>query len=170
MTIISMVAAMTRDRVIGVNNQLPWHIPEELKHFKAVTMGKPMIMGRKTFDAIGRRLLPGRQTIVLTRDKNLNGEGFIVVPTVPAAIAAAGKVPEIMVVGGAGVYAEFLPLAQRLYLSIIDQELKGDAFFPDFNQQEWILCSETKHQSFSVKVFERLALNSSMEKRNETVR
>ena len=108
MTIISMVAAMSKNRVIGLNNSMPWHIPEELQHFKTVTMGKPIIMGRKTFDAIGRRLLPGRKTIVLTRDKDLSGEKFTVVHSIAAALDAAGDVPEVMIVGGAGIYKEFL--------------------------------------------------------------
>lgn len=155
MTIIALVAAMAKNRVIGLNNSMPWHIPEELQYFKSITMGKPIIMGRKTFDAIGRRLLPGRQTIVLTRDQDLHGDGFIVARSVNEALAAAGNVPEVMIVGGAGIYQEFLPLAQRLYLSIIDQEFNGDAFFPEFEETEWKLISENIHQKFRVKIFER---------------
>ena len=89
--IISLVAAMSKNRVIGVNNRLPWKIPEELQHFKALTMGKPMIMGRKTFESIGRRLLPGRHTLVLTRDNDLMGDNFKVVHSVHEAIAGSGE-------------------------------------------------------------------------------
>lgn len=155
MTIISLVAAMSLNRVIGLNNAMPWHIPEELQHFKALTMGKPIIMGRKTFDAIGRRLLPGRQTIVLTKDQGLQGQGFTVVHSINEAIAAAGAVPEIMVVGGAGIFQEFLPLAQRIYLSVIPQEYAGDAYFPELDLQAWKMVTEQNHAKFTVKIFER---------------
>ena len=155
MTIISMVAAMSKNRVIGLNNSMPWHIPEELQHFKTVTMGKPIIMGRKTFDAIGRRLLPGRKTIVITNDKNLIGEKFTVTHSIAEALNAAGEVPEVMVVGGAGIYKEFLPLAKRLYLSVIDQEFNGDAFFPEFDETEWKLISEDINPKFTVRILER---------------
>lgn len=155
MTKISLIAAMSKNRVIGINNSMPWHIPEELQHFKSITMGKPMIMGRKTFDAIGRRLLPGRKTIVLTRDQDLHGDGFSVVHSVAEALEVAGDVPEVMVVGGAGVYKEFLPLAQRLYLSIIPQDYTGDAFFPEFDQTKWLLVEQKEYQTFAVNVFEQ---------------
>lgn len=155
MTMISLIAAMSINRVIGLNNTLPWRIPEELQHFKQVTMGKPMIMGRKTFDSIGRRLLPGRKTIILTRDTDLSGEGFTVVHSIAEALAAAGDVPEVMVVGGAGVYKEFLPIADRLYLTVIPQEYSGDAFFPELDQSTWQLMSEQEHAKFTVKIFEQ---------------
>lgn len=154
MTTISLIAAMSKNRVIGLNNAMPWHIPEELQHFKQITMGKPMIMGRKTFDSIGRRLLPGRKTIVLTTDQDLVGDGFTVAHSVTEALQAAGAVDEVMVVGGAGIYKQFLPLAQRLYLSIIPQEYTGDAFFPEFDQSQWRLVSEQQNPKFTVQVFE----------------
>ncbi len=156
MTVISIVAAMANNRVIGLNNALPWKIPAELQHFKQVTMGKPIIMGRKTFDAIGRRLLPGRQTIVLTRDLHLNGDGYIVVNSIEAALLAAGDVPEIMVIGGASIYQEFLPLASRLYLSIIPQDILGDAFFPAFDERQWYMVHEKNYDQFIARIFERL--------------
>lgn len=155
MTIISLVAAMSENRVIGMNNTLPWRIPEELQNFKQITMGKPMIMGRKTFDSIGRRLLPGRKTIVLTRDNDLSGDGYTVAHSVSEALQAAGAVPEVMIVGGAGVYKEFLPLAKRIYLSVIPQEYAGDAFFPDLDQSIWHLVTEHEHPKFTVKIFEQ---------------
>lgn len=151
---ISIVAAMSKNRVIGLNNKLPWYIPEELQHFKHLTMGKPMIMGRKTFDSIGRRLLPGRHTIVLTRDNDLQGDGFTIANSVQAALSAAGDAAEIMVVGGAGIYKEFLPLCQRVYLSIIPQVLEGDAFFPELDATHWQLVEEQEHPKFCVKIYE----------------
>lgn len=154
MTMISIIAAMSKNRVIGANNKLPWYIPEELQHFKQMTMNKPMIMGRKTFDSIGRRLLPGRRTIVLTRDKDLIGDGFIVADSIQNALIAACDVPEVMVVGGANIYKEFLPIANRIYLSIIPQELDGDAYFPQLDTETWTLIQEETHPQFSVQIFE----------------
>jgi len=156
MTIISLVAAMSKNRVIGLNNSMPWHIQAELRYFKEITMGKPIIMGRKTFDAIGRRLLPGRQTIVITRDKELSGTGFTVVHSISEALATAGDVAEVMIVGGAGIYAEFLPLAQRLYLSFIPQEFAGDAFFPEYDETKWQVVAEKQEAEFTAKILERL--------------
>jgi dihydrofolate reductase len=154
--IISLVAAMSENRVIGLDNAMPWHIPEELQYFKKITMGKPIVMGRKTFDAIGRRLLPGRQTIILTKTESLAGTGFMVAHSVADALRAAEPAPELMVVGGATIYQEFLPLAHRLYLSYIPLELAGDAFFPYYDETKWQLISELKYPKFSAKILERV--------------
>lgn len=154
MTIISLVAALSQNRVIGNKNAMPWHIPAELQYFKSITMGKPMIMGRKTFDAIGRRLLPGRSTIVLTKDMELQGTGFAVAHSIEEALAIAGDVPEVMIVGGAGVYNIFLPIAQRLYLSYIQQQYEGDAFFPEIDLQQWHKVSEERHLEFIATIYE----------------
>jgi dihydrofolate reductase len=156
MTIISIIAAMSINRVIGDNNAMPWHIPEELKHFKSLTMGKPMIMGRKTFDSIGRRLLPGRRTIILTRDQDLIPAGFDVAHSVNEALQIAAAASEVMVVGGAGVYAQFLPLAQRMYLSYIPQEMPGDAYFPEFDLKQWHKISEQQYPKFTAVVYEHI--------------
>lgn len=155
MTIISIVAAMANNRVIGINNKMPWHIPEELQNFKNITMGKPIIMGRKTFDAIGRRLLPGRTTIVLTTDLELNGTGFIVARSIHDALVAAGDVPEVMIIGGAGIYEQFLPFANRLYLSFIPLDVTGDAFFPEYEHLDWNIVQEQNYDKFTVKILER---------------
>lgn len=152
---ISLIAAMSENRVIGINNAMPWHIPEELQHFKKLTMGKPMIMGRKTFDAIGRRLLPGRKTIVLTRDQDLDVAGVTVAHSVTEALQAAGDVSEVMIVGGAGVYKEFLPMAHSIYLSVIPQQYVGDAFFPELDLNVWHLTSQEQHEKFYVQHFEK---------------
>ncbi len=160
MTMISLIAAMTKDRVIGVNNAMPWHAPEELQHFKQITLGKTMIMGRKTFESIGRRILPGRKTIILTKDANLVVAGVEVANTVEQALQVAGDVAEVMVVGGETVYKEFFPLADRIYLSILGDEYltpegSGDAYFPQFDATEWYLVDEQQHTKFTVKVFDR---------------
>lgn len=147
---------MSSNRVIGINNKLPWHIPEELQHFKQITMGKPIIMGRKTFESIGRRVLPGRRTIVMTQGYDLVGDGFMVVNSVADALQAVSDDSEVMVVGGAGIYQEFLPLAQKLYLSIIPQEYTGDAFFPEIDMSKWQLISAQDNNKFTVQIFNRI--------------
>ena len=124
------------NRTIGINNTLPWRCPEDLTHFKALTMGHPMIMGRKTFDSIGKPL-PGRVTVVVTRDRGLKVEGCLIAHSLPEAIAACTGDEEIFVVGGAELYAQALPLVDRLYITEIQQEVEGDAHFPEFNRAEW---------------------------------
>ncbi|MBD1390640.1 type 3 dihydrofolate reductase [Neiella sp. HB171785] len=127
---ISLIAAMGRNRVIGKDNQMPWHMPADLKHFKQVTMGKPVVMGRKTFESIGRPL-PGRLNIVITRDANFNAEGITVVASPDAALdIAAQQTDEVMIIGGGQIYQHFLAQATDLYLTFIDAEPEGDAFFP----------------------------------------
>jgi len=133
---ISILVAMASNHTIGIDNTLPWRIPEDLKHFKALTMGHHMIMGRKTFDSIGRPL-PGRTTVVVTRNPELQIEGCIVAHTLEEALAACAGDDEIFIVGGAELYAQALPLTDRLYFTEIRQEVAGDAHFPDFDRNEW---------------------------------
>jgi dihydrofolate reductase len=139
---LSLVCALSRNRAIGINNQLPWHLPRDLAHFKAVTMGHPIIMGRKTFDSIGRPL-PGRHNIVVSRQSEWAREGVTVVNNLVDAIACASEVAqsagqrEIMLIGGASLYEQALPLAQRLYLTEVHADISGDAFFPAFSSDEW---------------------------------
>ena len=133
---ISIIVAMAQNRTIGINNTLPWRCPADLKHFKALTMGHHMIMGRKTFDSIGKPL-PGRTTVVVTRNKSLQIEGCIMAHSLQQAIAACAGDEEIFIVGGAELYAQALPLADTLYLTEIQQDVSGDAHFPEFNLQEW---------------------------------
>lgn len=128
---------MALNRTIGVNNTLPWRCPEDLKHFKTLTMGHHMIMGRKTFDSIGKPL-PGRTTVVVTRNQELKIEGCIMAHSLPDAIAACAGDDEIFIVGGAELYAQALPLADTLYLTEIQQDVSGDAHFPAFEQKEWL--------------------------------
>jgi len=134
---ISMVVAMAHDRIIGLDNKMPWHLPADLQHFKKTTLGKPVIMGRKTYDSIGRPL-PGRLNIVVSRDTSLDIEGVSCVTSVEDALAAAEGVDEVMIIGGATIYEHFLSVANRLYLTFIDLETAGDTRFPDYLAQgEW---------------------------------
>ncbi|GGW55769.1 type 3 dihydrofolate reductase [Alishewanella tabrizica] len=128
---IAMIAAMAANRVIGLNNQMPWHLPADLKHFKAVTLGKPVIMGRKTFESIGRPL-PGRRNIVISRQAAPDNVPVEWVSSIEAALELVAAVPEVMIIGGADIYRQCLPLASRLYLTEIDLDTTGDAFFPDY--------------------------------------
>lgn len=129
--IISMIAAMANNRVIGKDNDMPWHLPADLKHFKAVTMGKPVIMGRRTYESIGR-LLPGRNNIIITRNPDYCVEGALMADTPAKALELAGNVEEVMIIGGGKIYSDFLPRAERLYLTHIDLDVDGDTQFPDY--------------------------------------
>ncbi|MCF5879257.1 type 3 dihydrofolate reductase [Aeromonas veronii] len=135
---ISMIAAMAHDRVIGKDNQMPWHLPADLAHFKRVTLGKPVLMGRKTFESIGRPL-PGRRNLVISRNTDYQAEGIEVVGSVEAALAllAGSSVEELMVIGGGHLYAEMLPSADCLYLTRIDLAVEGDTRFPAFDDGQW---------------------------------
>ncbi|MEH8121230.1 type 3 dihydrofolate reductase [Aeromonas veronii] len=135
---ISMIAAMAHDRVIGKDNQMPWHLPADLAHFKRVTLGKPVLMGRKTFESIGRPL-PGRRNLVISRNPDYQAEGIEVVGSVESALAllAGSSVEELMVIGGGHLYAEMLPSADCLYLTRIDLAVEGDTRFPAFDDGQW---------------------------------
>ncbi|GAA4884234.1 type 3 dihydrofolate reductase [Ferrimonas pelagia] len=127
---------MAKDRVIGKDNQMPWHLPADLRHFKAVTMGKPVVMGRKTYESIGRPL-PGRHNIVISRQSDLVLDGVTVVADIEAAVAAAGSVDELMIIGGGQLYGTLLERADRLYLTLVDLAVEGDTQFPDYQQLPW---------------------------------
>ena len=133
---ISIIVAMADNRVIGHDNRLPWHLPADLKHFKATTMGKPIIMGRKTWESIGRPL-PGRTNIVVTRDTRYTADGCVVVHSVDAALQACSADEEVMVIGGAEFYRQVLPEASTLYLTLVHDRFDGDAFFPELDAREW---------------------------------
>jgi dihydrofolate reductase len=134
--VLSVIAAMARNRVIGVRNTLPWRLPEDLKHFKALTLGHHIVMGRKTYESIGRPL-PGRTTVIVTRDPVYRVEGCLTAGSIDAAVAACGRDPEIFFVGGAELYAQVLPRADRLYLTEIRADYEGDAWFPEFDRGQW---------------------------------
>lgn len=136
--IISIIVAMAKNRAIGINNKLPWDMPADLKYFHDNTIGKPVIMGQKTFESIGR-ILPDRTNIVLTLDKGFSFPGVKVVYSIEEAIGIAKDTgaQEAMICGGASIYRQFLPLSDRLYLTIIDTEIDGDAFFPEIDFNKW---------------------------------
>ena len=134
--IVSVIAAMARNRVIGINNTLPWRLPEDLAHFKALTLGHHIVMGRKTYESIGKPL-PGRTTVIISRDPGYQVAGCITAHTLDAAIAACGDDPEVFFVGGAELYAQVLPRADRLYLTEIQADYPGDAHFPKFDRGLW---------------------------------
>ncbi|MBW3141072.1 type 3 dihydrofolate reductase [Ferrimonas balearica] len=142
---IALIACMARNRVIGKDNQMPWHLPADLKHFKAVTLGKPVVMGRRTFESIGRPL-PGRHNIVITRQPDYAPEGVTVVASIEAAIAAAGAVEELMIIGGGELYAAMLPRADRLYITDVDLDVEGDTHFPDYQALGWDEVEQTVYQ------------------------
>lgn len=127
---------MATNRTIGIDNTLPWRCSEDLKHFKALTMGHHMIMGRKTFDSIGKPL-PGRTTVVVTRNRELQIEGCIIAHSLEEAIAACAGDEEIFIVGGAELYAQALPLTDTLYITEIQMDVTGDAHFPEFDRSQW---------------------------------
>ncbi len=141
---LSIIAAMSHDRVIGKDNRLPWRMTADLQHFKRITMGKPMIMGRKTWETLPG-LLPGRRHILVTRDLDYQAEGAELVHSLDQAIVQAGEVEEIMLIGGATLYAQAVELANRLYLTQIDAQLHGDAWFPEFDQGQWQEVSREVH-------------------------
>lgn len=145
--IISMIAAMANKRVIGADNQMPWHLPADLAHFKRVTMGKPVVMGRKTYASIGKAL-PGRQNLVISRQSGLTLPDAQVVNSCQAAIDAAQATDELMIIGGGHIYEQFLPQATRLYLTHIALDVPGDTCFPDYQAAgNWQLLDEQHHQA-----------------------
>ena len=159
--IISLIVAMDENRVIGYNNKLPWNLPSELKYFREATKGKPVIMGRKTHESIGKPM-PERLNIIITRDKNYKTGNCTVVNNREDAVKAAKGSNEIMVIGGAEIYKLFLPIANRLYVTKVHGKFKGDTYFPEFNENEWIKVKEKfvekdieNNYSYTVIVLER---------------
>lgn len=147
---LAMIAALAENRVIGLDNQMPWHLPADLKHFKATTLGKPIIMGRKTWDSLGRPL-PGRLNIVVSRQPQLQLEGAEVFADLDAALDRADAwarqqgVDELMLIGGAQLYEQALPQAERLYLTRIACSPEGDAFFPEWPLSQWRCVASEAH-------------------------
>ncbi len=133
---ISIIVAIAKNKVIGLGENLPWDIPSDMAWFKKNTMGKPVIMGQKTFESIGKPLA-GRKNIILTFDKNYFPKGCEVAYSIDHALEKAKKAEEVMIAGGASIYKQFLPLADYLYLTIIDHDFEGDVYFPDFDYNEW---------------------------------
>lgn len=143
---LSLIVAMDQNRLIGKNNDLPWRLPADLRHFKSKTMGHPVLMGRKTYESIGKPL-PGRTNIVMTRDEAWTAEGCIVVHSIEQAIAYVENdcsEREIMVMGGAEIYNQALPQADKLYITKIDDSFEGDTHFPPITEEDWRLVYEMK--------------------------
>ncbi|MCF7371951.1 type 3 dihydrofolate reductase [Vibrio sp. J2-3(2022)] len=140
--IISMIAAMADNRIIGKDNQMPWHLPADFAWFKRCTMGKPVVMGRKTYESIGRPL-PGRLNIVISRDETLKIEGVTTVTSIEQALDVTGDVEEVMIIGGGAIYAACLPMANKLYVTHIEAAIDGDTQFPDWGDQFKETYSET---------------------------
>ena len=132
---ITLIAAMAGNRAIGLDGAMPWHLPRELKHFKDSTMGKPIVMGRKTWESIGR-VLPGRQNIVVTRNPDYSAAGCDVAASLAEAVTAASG-PEVMVIGGGQLYAEAMAVADRMLLTLVECEPEADTWFPEWNEEEW---------------------------------
>ncbi|MGE7999785.1 dihydrofolate reductase [Lysinibacillus sp. NPDC093190] len=156
---ISLIVAHDNNYVIGYENGMPWHLPGDLKYFKEKTMGKPMIMGRKTFESIGRPL-PGRRNIVITRDENYQADGIEVVTSLEGALALAGDVPEIMIIGGEQIFRLSMDIADRLYITKINHSFNGDTYFPKYEQdfvQVSLVEPETAPEgyTFQYQIFER---------------
>lgn len=143
---IVLVAARARNGVIGRANGLPWHLPADLKHFRQLTEGKPIIMGRKTFTSIGRPL-PKRTNIVVTRDPTFHAPGCLVAHSLDEAFILAGEAPEVMIIGGAELFRQALPLADQLELTEIEADIEGDVSFPTFDPADWQVTAEQAHQS-----------------------
>ncbi len=163
MTVV-LVAAVARNGVIGADNAMPWHLPEDLARFKRITMGRPLVMGRRTYDSIGRPL-PGRRTIVITRDRDWHVDGVTAVGSVGDALALAAQGPgaaapdagsdEIMVVGGGQIYAETMPLADRLEITHLDAEADGDTRFPVIDPDLWRATADEQLDGFRWTTYQR---------------
>jgi dihydrofolate reductase len=157
---IYLVAAVARNGVIGAGGKLPWHLPEDLRHFKKLTLGHPVIMGRRTWDSLGKPL-PGRENIVVTRSANRDMPGASVAKSVEGAVALCAGGAIAFVIGGAEIYAAALPLASGLVLTEIERDYEGDVRFPEWNRAEWQETQKEKHTSdggvpFSFVLYERL--------------
>jgi dihydrofolate reductase len=148
---ISFVLAMSENRVIGINNTLPWHLPADLKYFRQLTMGHPVVMGRKTFESIGKPL-PGRENIILTRKEEYQASGCRVVHSTES--MSGLDQGEIFVIGGAEIFKEMLPYADRLYITMIHGSFEGDTFFPEIDSSQWRLASEQKGTVDEKNVYE----------------
>jgi len=149
---VSMIAALGNNRVIGLNNKMPWHLPADLQFFKKTTLGSPIIMGRKTYDSIGCPL-PGRLNIILSRDESLKIDGCTIVNNFHDALEAAKDFDEVFITGGAYLYSKFLDKAERLYLTLIDGEFEGDTYFPDYTQYRWKEISRVVNQADEINPY-----------------
>ena len=153
---LSLIVAMARNRVIGANNRIPWHVPGEQKLFKQLTMGHHIVMGRKTYESIGR-ILPGRTTIIVTRQANYTVPGALIAHSLAEALSLARGDEEVFVIGGAELFAEALPIADRIHLSLIDAEPEGDVRMPEIHAARWREVSAVDHPGFRYAVLDRVS-------------
>lgn len=158
---LSIIAALSENYVIGKDNQLPWHLPADLKRFKKITWGKPILMGRKTYESIGRPL-PGRRNIIVTRNPDFQAEGCEIVHSLDQGLSLVRDSAEVMVIGGAELFAQALPRASCMYLTVIHQHIEGDCFFPRWDAKQWreveradFVADSKSHQGYSFVVLER---------------
>ncbi len=159
---VSLIWAMADNRVIGIENRLPWKLPADMQWFRAQTMGKPIVMGRLTFESFGARPLPGRRNLIVSRNPDYRAEGTEVFDSLEAALAVTAEDEEVMVIGGASLYAQALPLADRLYMTLVHTEVEGDAHFPAFDMTQWqemeradCTADEKNSHAYSFVVLER---------------
>ena len=162
MSFLSIIVAKSRNNVIGSEGNLPWHIPEDLKKFKSITMGKPMIMGRSTFESIGKAL-PGRKNIVMTRDKEYQADGISVAHNLEEALILCEQASEIMIIGGGEIYKLFFGMVNRLYLTNVEKYIDGDVFFPEIDLSKWKMIRKEefpmnteRNIGFNLEVLERI--------------
>ena len=154
---IILIAAMAKNRVIGRGNTIPWHIPGEQKRFKAITMGHTLIMGRKTFESIGRPL-PGRKTIIISRNPGYQAKGCLTAASLTEALALCSETETTFIAGGGEIYRAALPLAESIYLTVLDREVAGDVFFPEFDPERFHLVSHERvngPESYTVSIYQR---------------
>ena len=159
MKFITLIAAVAKNRAIGLGGQIPWHLPDELRHFKKITLGKPVVMGRKTHEAIGMAL-PGRQNIVVSRNPGCTATGCETAVSLEQALEIANG-PEVMVIGGGELYLQAMPVAGRMLLTIVDCEPEADTWFPEWSRQEWglagsVQCPADAEHSFAFEMQEWL--------------
>lgn len=160
--ILTIIVAMARNRVIGRNNALPWRLPADLQHFRRITLGKPVVMGRKTYESIGRPL-PGRDNIVVSTDRDYHAIGCRVTHSIQDTLASLQEMPEVMVIGGASLYQETLACAGRIYLTLVHADVAGDTWFPELDAGQWrqvnredFLADERNNYDYSFIHLERV--------------
>ena len=150
---LMMIVAMAKNRMIGKDNQMPWHLPDDLKYFKAQTLNKPVIMGRKTFESLGSRPLPNRPNLVVSRNGDYQAAGVQVFDSVESAVASVSDAEEVVIMGGAQIYAQWIDKVDRLLITEVDAAPEGDAFFPEINHQAWLEVSRQHHPKDDKHVF-----------------
>ena len=143
MSVIAIIVAIAKDRVIGADNDIPWYCPADLQYFKRTTMGAPVVMGRKTYESLKIQPLPGRRNIIISRNPDYQAAGCEIFTSIEAAIAQLAAVDKVFIIGGAELYKQMLPQAQELYVTQVDVAVAGDRYFPEISQQDWQLESES---------------------------